>query len=114
MTIGRKLHTTRCHKPVSIGDAWLRIEHIYTDEDGKGAVVAYRDPARPSPGLEWSLRGACVPLGERREMLEGVHVTIHPDSIHSWVRLTIEAPKSVPITDGFPRERNQPASPTAI
>lgn len=105
MTIGRKIHTTRCHRAVSIGDAWLRIEHIYPDEAGKGAVIAFRDPDRPSPHGEHFFRGGCIPLGERREMFPGVHVTIDPDSTHSWVRLTIEAPKTVPITDGFPRER---------
>jgi hypothetical protein len=113
MTIGRKLHTTRCHKPVSIGDAWLRVEHIYQDEDGRGAVIAFRDPARPSSVGDWFCRGGCIPLGERRELFDGVHVTIHPDSMHSWVRLTIEAPKSVPITDGFPRERKLEKGPTA-
>lgn len=111
MTIGRKLHTTRCHKPVSVGDAWLSIEHIYEDEDGRGAVVAYRDPSKPSPHGPLALRGGCFRLGERRELFPGVHVTIDLESTHSWVRLTIEADKSVPITDGFPRQRK--LQPTA-
>lgn len=105
MTIGRKLHTTRCHRTVSVGDAWLCVEHIYEDEDGRGALVAFRDPARPSPHGDHFLRGGCIPLGERRELFAGVHVSIDRESTHSWVRLAIEADKSVPITDGFPHER---------
>ena len=110
MTIGRKLHTTRCHQTVSVGDAWLRVEHIYQDEDGRGAVVAYRDPSKPSPHGAHFLRGGCIRLGERRELFPGVHITIDSESMHSWVRLAIEAPKTVPITDGFPRERKATAA----
>jgi hypothetical protein len=39
-----------------------------------------------------------------------VHVTIDRESTHSWVRLAIEADKSVPITSGYPRERELQAS----
>lgn len=97
--------TTQCHRPLSVGDAWLSVEHIYEDEGGKGAVVAYRDPSRPSPHGAHFLRGACIPLGERRELFAGVHVTIQKRSTHHLVKLRVEAPANVPVTHGFPRER---------
>jgi hypothetical protein len=81
------------------------VEHIYADEDGKGAVVAYRDPASPSPHGEHLLKGTCIPLGTRREMFPGVYVTIGERSTHRKVSLKIEAPETMPITMGFPHQR---------
>lgn len=97
--------TTRCGRPHSVDDAWLSVEHILKDEDGYAAVVAYRDPSRPSPHGDWFHRGALIPLGVRREIFPGIHVTIKEGSTRHRIGLRIEAPANVRVTKGFPHQR---------
>ncbi|WP_299021233.1 hypothetical protein [uncultured Photobacterium sp.] len=96
--------TLKCRDVISVGDSWFRYEDNYVD-DGQREVLIVTPRTNNPKGPVW-LKPHLARSGDRVEIFKNVFITFTDISKKSRIRLMIEADKSIPITKGYPYERN--------
>ena len=104
------LHTVSCRQrnAVTVGDQFFETIDVYAQDGEQRISVAV--PRQNNPGTRYV---HYLREGERYEIFPGVYLTYLSAKKRSEVRLRVEAPLSVRVKPGYPREHPPlPASPT--